>query len=54
MPTVDLETFQGHWDGEGGKYEFSFPDRKEKLEALVTEDRMTITGDPFPMTFDKE
>jgi hypothetical protein len=55
LPTaVDMETFQGHWEGDSGKYEFSFPDRKRKLEAVIEGDKMTITGDAFPMTFDRE
>jgi hypothetical protein len=55
LPTaVDLETFQGHWDGAAGKYELSFPDRKRKLEAVIEDDRMTIIGDIYPMTFERE
>ena len=52
--TVDIEKFQGHWDGGDGKYELSFPDRKHKLEAVIENDRMTVTGDPFPMVFDRD
>ena len=55
LPTaVDLETFQGHWDGAAGKYELSFPDRKRKLEAIIEDDRMIIIGDIYPMTFERE
>jgi len=52
--TVDMEKFQGHWSGEDGKYELSFPDRKRSLQAVIEEDRMTVTGDPFPMVFDRD
>ena len=55
LPTaVDLQTFNGTWSGDGGKYEFSFDGRKHKLEATVEEDRLTITGDAFPMIFERE
>jgi hypothetical protein len=52
--SVDMEKFQGHWEGEDGKYELSFPDRKRKLQATVEGDRMTVTGEPFPMVFERD
>jgi hypothetical protein len=52
--SVDMEKFKGHWDGEDGKYELTFPDRKRKLKAVVEGDRMTITGDQFPMVFERD
>ena len=55
LPTaVDLQTFQGHWDGGAGKYEFDFSEVKRKLQATVDGDRMTITGEAYPLTFEKE
>jgi hypothetical protein len=52
--SVDMEKFEGHWDGEDGKYELSFPDRKHKLQAVIEDDRMIVTGDNFPMVFDRD
>ncbi len=55
LPTnAIMEKFQGHWDGAGGRYDFSFPDRQRKLDAVVEGDKMTITGDAYPITFERE
>lgn len=50
---VDMESLQGHWDGEGGKYELSFTGMNRKLRAVIEGDRMTITGD-FPLVLDRD
>jgi hypothetical protein len=55
LPTkADMESFQGHWDGAGGRYDLTFPDRKRKMDAVIEDDRMIITGDAYPMTFERE
>jgi hypothetical protein len=55
LPTgVDLERFDGHWDGEGGKYELSFPNQKHNLQATIEGDRMIVKGEAFPMVFERD
>jgi hypothetical protein len=55
LPTaVDMQNFHGQWSGDSGKYEISLTDKKHKLEAVVEGDKLKITGDPFPMVFDRE
>jgi hypothetical protein len=54
-PTVELKTFKGAWTGDGTNYELSFPDRAAApLTAVVDGNKMTVTGDTFPMVFDRE
>jgi hypothetical protein len=54
-PTVELKTFKGGWTSEGANYELSFPDRAAApLTAVVDGNKMTVTGDTFPMVFDRE
>jgi hypothetical protein len=53
-PTVDLETFRGTWSNDGS-YQFMFPDRSSvPLSVTVDGNRITVTGDPLPMVFEKE
>lgn len=53
--TVDMQSFKGQWNADGTKYQLTFPDKgKESLEAVVEGDRLTVTGEAFPMVFDRE
>jgi hypothetical protein len=55
-PTIDIQSFHGTWTGSDGKYQFSFPDKEQggTLDAVVEGDRLTITGDVYPLVFDRE
>jgi hypothetical protein len=54
-PTVDNQNFRGNWAGADGKYQLTFPDKEQgSLEAVIEGDRMTISGDTYPMVFDRE
>jgi hypothetical protein len=55
-PTVEPEsTFKGTWTGDNGKYQLSFPDKASRgsLEAVVDGDKMTVSGDLYPMVFSR-
>jgi hypothetical protein len=54
VPQVtSTENFQGTWEGDGSKYQLKLQDHGT-FEAVVENDRITITGYQFPMVFDKE
>ena len=54
-PTIDNQNFKGQWSGDGNKYDLTFPDKgRSSLEAVVEGDRLTITGDNYPMVFQRE
>ncbi len=53
--TVDMQSYKGQWSADGTKYQLTFPDKvKGSVEAVVEGDRMTVTGEAFPMVFDRE
>jgi hypothetical protein len=53
--TVETQSFKGTWTSDGDKYELSFPEKGQTtLQAVVEGDRLTITGDTFPMVFQRE
>jgi len=52
---VDFQTYNGQWNGEGGKYQFSFSNNgPAALEGVVEGDKLTITGEAYPLVFEKE
>ena len=54
-PSVDLQTLPGQWSPDGGKYLLSFSSKgREALGAEVNGDKLVITGDTFPLVFDRE
>lgn len=54
-PTVTLQNYSGQWSSDGGKYDLSLPEKSQNsLEAVVDGDRLTITGDTYPLVFEKE
>ena len=53
-PTVETQSFKGSWSGDAGKYELSFPDKGGNLQAVVDGDRLTVSGDTFPLVFARE
>lgn len=53
-PTVELQSYKGQWESEGGgKYKLTFPG-KDNLTAEVIGDRLMITGESPPLAFDRE
>jgi Colicin V production protein len=54
-PTVELQAFKGTWASDGDNYQLVFPDRgAAPLSAVVDGNKMTVTGDAFPMVFERE
>ncbi|MDB6023484.1 MAG: hypothetical protein JWQ04_3341 [Pedosphaera sp.] len=53
-PTVETQSFKGTWTGDTGKYGISFPDAGKDLQAVVDGDRLTVTGDFYPLVFSRE
>jgi hypothetical protein len=51
---ADFQTFKGQWSGDGGKYQFSFSNNGPALEGTVEGDRLTISGNDYPLVFGKE
>ncbi len=50
VPTIEMKTFEGKWQGKDGDYDLSLGgagNRSGKLEA----DRLTLMGDSIPMVF---
>lgn len=52
-PTVETQTLKGTWSGDSGKYTINLSDKSD-LQATVEGDRLTITGDTFPLVFSRE
>lgn len=53
--TVDMQSFKGQWEADGTRYQITIADKgKGSLEAVIEGDRLTITGEAFPMVFDRE
>jgi hypothetical protein len=53
--TVDFQSFKGEWSPDGMRYHLSFADKGGgAMEASVENDRLTVTGESYPMVFDRE
>jgi hypothetical protein len=52
-PTVETQMLKGQWSGDNGKYTINLSDKGD-LQAVVDGDRLTITGDTFPLVFSRE
>lgn len=54
-PQVDWSTFKGTWSGDSPKYQFTFANNGPgSLEGVVEGDKLTVTGDAYPLVFGKE
>ncbi len=52
---VTFQSFKGNWSADGTKYQLTLGERgNESLEAIVEGDRLTVTGQTFPMVLDRE
>jgi hypothetical protein len=55
-PQPRAETSSGRWRKSGDDYKLIFPaaDNEMRLDAVVQGERLTVTGFPFPLVFDRE
>jgi hypothetical protein len=56
QPNPPSETSTGRWRPSGDDYKLIFPTGGEemRLDAIVQGERLTVTGFPFPLVFDRE
>lgn len=54
-PSVEEMNYTGTWSGDGKQFELNFPEKGGgSLQATVEGDKMTITGDTYPLAFTRE
>jgi hypothetical protein len=55
-PTIELQTYQGHWDDATGSYQFtlSMDGKDQQLAGEIHNDRLALTGQELNLGFIKE